>query len=188
MIALMAVTRQFRMPAGQFVAAMFRSRYSGSRCFRMILLLVAVAIVALIAAGVIADIRWMIVALMLLFLITPMLLALLYISEAMRPLVFFNTLPHTVAVEKADGPITVRILLPEKTKGGDDSVSSAEESENSVTERVIRIERSAVRPYTAGMSSVMIPLQSQQERGWLWLPSSAFDDAGAFADFVKSLY
>lgn len=64
------------------------------------IIMAAVGLAALILLSIILwDIRFVIVTLMYLFIILPMLMALLYINYALSPDIAFNILPHNISAE-----------------------------------------------------------------------------------------
>ena len=74
------------------------------------------AVVALIA-GIIIDVRWAIVFLMVVFIVIPLLMSFLYFFHGLRPTTAANVVPHTLIF--TDNGITVRILEEEKEEESD---------------------------------------------------------------------
>lgn len=138
-----------------------------------------VAIMICGGLAVIGGWRWCVVALMLVFLIAPMLMAYLYFAYALRPEIFFNPQMHTAEV--ADGKLNIHIALrPDKVE---DDKSTEEGSEPEW--RSVSFALSEIGQYSVGMDSVRIPIGN---KGWLWLPKRAFPDDRHFRQFLKSLY
>ncbi len=84
----------FRISRGEFFLIMM-SRYG-----RGWGLAAALLVVAGIIASILVDLRWLIVALMILFIVTPGIAALLYFSKGLKKECYINILPHTVLFEQ----------------------------------------------------------------------------------------
>ncbi|MDE6336121.1 MAG: hypothetical protein K2L34_06090, partial [Muribaculaceae bacterium] len=74
------------------------------------------AIVALIA-GIAIDVRWAIIFLMVVFIITPLLMSFLYFFHGLRPTTAANVVPHTLIF--TNNGITIRILEEKKEEESD---------------------------------------------------------------------
>lgn len=84
----------FRMGGGAFAAALVRNFGRGW------IIAFAVIVCASILPGIFIDVRFLIIALMMVLIISPMMLVFLYYSYGLRRECFINTIPHTVSVEE----------------------------------------------------------------------------------------
>lgn len=161
-------SKEFRMSGGRFAAELV-FRYAG-----VWLLLLSATAVTGVALGIAVDLRWMIAALMVVFIIIPMVLAFLYYYYGLRRECFVNMLPHRIVVE--DEGISVRLKL-----------SSAECQENKeCSYRNEFFSFSEMQPYRIGTDSVIIPFKAPV-RGFIWIPADAFDDTAVLTSALEMI-
>lgn len=166
------ITEEFRMTSAKFVGEMiFRHGWA-------YLLTLSLLGVAGIALGVAVDYRWFIIVLMLLFLVAPLLLALLYFYFGLRREAYVNTMPHTVAAD--DRGLTFNLRMSDLSDLSDESDKSDRSNNSECREEFFPY--SSMTPMQVGLKSVSIPLKSPA-KGFLWVPVAAFvsdDKASAF--------
>lgn len=156
----------FRMGGARFVLNML-SRYG-----RAWTALLAALGCASLCAGIFIDLRWGIVFLMLLFIVSPLVFVFLYIYYGLRPVNAVNVARHRVSV----GESCLRTDIfgrrnEQEDEGGEEVLSSLE------------VPMSGVSGYVVGYDSVIVAIDSPH-RGFLWLPVSAFRDMDAFGEAV----
>lgn len=145
------VSEIFRVPRGVMIRKM-AFRFARLPMTALSILIIAAAVVAIF------DIRWLIVALMLICIVTPMVMAWLYFYYGLRPECFVNILPHRVLIN---------------TKGIKVFLLQGEEEEYKETEYVF--DRAALKPFTIGMKSITVPVSRKNRiTGFLILTSDAF--------------
>lgn len=187
-------TGEFAVPKGQFM------RHLAGKFAWKTLVVLAAGVTVCAVLGIILDLRWFIVALMVVFILTPMLAALLYFNYGLRPEGFVNVLPHRVTIHP-DGTIEAEAYFtvqnyedePDPWEKADEKWNKTEEdaeensNENSDEEtgekpapaeperrsRTYRFIRSESRPYTAAGSGICIHL-SAPARGSIIIPYHAF--------------
>lgn len=76
-----------------------------------IICILALLILAGIILALTVDIRWGILALMIVFIVTPMVMAFLYFYYGLRPESFVNVMPHKVFFFPGEAVVT--LLIPE---------------------------------------------------------------------------
>lgn len=156
-------TAVFKMKRGEFAAKLLM--LYGRRWFAAYALLA----VPMLFAAIFVDVRWGIVFLMLLFLILPMLLAFLYIYHGLRPVTAANIVDHKIAF----GSDSLCISLFESKR--DEELG--EEELREIYSR--HVPYASLRGFVVGASSVVMPLAGR-EKGFVWVPLSAFPAAGDF--------
>ena len=100
-------TGRFAMGRGEFARATM-TRF-GMRWWGLLFFLV---VAGAVAAAVVADLRWLVVALMLAFIVAPMVAAFLYFSFGLREECYANVLPHTVNVSPGGFRIVIDVMPP----------------------------------------------------------------------------
>ncbi|MDE6794513.1 MAG: hypothetical protein K2J63_04325 [Muribaculaceae bacterium] len=157
------------------------------------------AIVALIA-GIAIDVRWAIIFLMVVFIITPLLMSFLYFFHGLRPTTAANVVPHTLIF--TNNGITIRILEEKKeeesdievdpkaqndaaTNAGNDAdtelgkdvltekVTKAEKEKEIITRYEFSIPYTSIDRYQLGRDGFIISLK-QPQQGFIWLPYAVF--------------
>lgn len=126
----------------------------------------ALFLMSALLAGVLIDLRWMIVFLMLLFIVLPMLISFFYFNYGMREVTVYNSVEH-------------RLLFGEERLSF--SVRKGEEEEV-----VKEIEYSDFGRYFTGKNCVVVPLK-EKVRGFVWIPVDAFSSFEKFRESVELL-
>lgn len=104
------VTREFRVPRQHLLL-----RAGRRHALYPMLACMAIALV-LTGAGLIGDLRWIIVALMVIFIAMPMMLAYLFIWHMLKPAVVVNASPHFVEITTDMLHLTSRIELKDESE------------------------------------------------------------------------
>ncbi len=164
-------------PAAPFRSKVFKMsavRFGRELVFRYAgIWMVTLLVIALagLAAGVSVDFRWLIIALMIVFIVIPMLLFFFYYSYGLRRECYVNALPHSIIV--SDNGITAEIVLPSRSKAAEDDASKA-----SANEDIKRVEEffpyEIMSEFNIGLNSAIIPLRGKG-KGFLWIPKYAFE-------------
>lgn len=146
-----------------------------------------VLLTAAIVLTVIFDIRFLIVALMIIFIVTPMILSLVYFNYGLRPEYSFNVLPHRLTITP-DG-LRYDIYVESSSDDENDKEPQALQKQRQLLLHYSKhISYSSLRPYTVYSDSISIPIRDNREKniGMVWIPESAFPD-GKFADFIHAV-
>lgn len=128
----------------------------------------AVVVICSLALGVAIDVRFFIVALMLVLIVAPMLLAMLYFNYGLRRECFMNSLPHRLCF--FDRCVVVEIF-------------SRDSDEN---EKVydVEIAYDDMHPYMVETAAIRVPVGKGKAVGFLWVPMDAFGDGVRFREAV----
>lgn len=148
-----------------------------------------------------SDLRVVILALMFLFLITPMIIALLYINYALSPDISFNVLPHSI--EREEG--VIRITIYEKREGkkkenreddeednsagdndaGDHDSGDEDNEESDSPIHTLSFKSADLSSYIVFSNYIIVPFGNK--RGFIYLPLSIFKSGEEMLEYVKSL-
>ena len=162
----MIETGEIKMPAKQMLSVLFMQ--NGLIWF----LLGIVGIIVFIFLGVAVDPRFYILALIWLFMITPLVVAFLYFYYGMRPLTAFNSIPHKLFFSEN----TVWVHLISITEEGKDEECSVDKKDYSVG-------KDSFTGMKTGGNYVLLFFN---KAGWLYLPVSSFNTVDEFRDAIKS--
>lgn len=159
-------TDRFVISRGEFAKAMFM-RYGKQY--------IIVCLALIIAAGVAAyfDIRFLILALMVIFIITPMLAAWLYFNHGLRPENVLNILPHTITFLPSELLVSLYILPSSKESDASDRSDSSDKNSERKVEYRIAIPAGVTRSTDSRTFTLPISLQAGSS-GFLRIPFSAF--------------
>lgn len=135
------------------------------------LMLLAAAVLS-----VIHDLRWIIVALMIVCITAPMMLAFFYIFHGMKPVTVINSLPHTLSF--GDDGITAVLLTQHKNE-------ETNETEYIELSRQL-LPYSGIKRYKSGLTSIILPFENGN-KGFIWLPVSAFDDKNGMLEAMDKV-
>lgn len=190
-------TDSFKMPHAQFVRAL-AARFGGTR----LLMALCVLLAATLAAGLLADWRWAVVALMLIFVAAPMVAAYLYFAHGLRRECYVNIAPHTVSISPQGLKVEVSVM-PYPTDETDaeaaaesvgeaaaESSQAAEQKQETAAEPLrtytLEIDRRRLGRYTIDPRGITIRIESP-DPGFIRLPYSAFASEQEFARAVELL-
>lgn len=102
----MIETSVFRMPQRSLISYLFRRYGKGW------LISAGIATAGLIlCALILGDVRYAIIAMMIIFIIIPLAMAFLYLNHALKPGVSFNILPHTLSLRTNE--VIVKVIKSE---------------------------------------------------------------------------
>lgn len=152
----------------------FMAAHTPGVSFTLALLLGCTA--ACLAAGVVAELRWVMVAMMLLLLVMPMVAAFLFFVYGLKDINSLNLAYHTA--EESEKGITVEILGRKELKsdrgeGGKKEEGKGGEKEESEEREVIRkilIERSRISGEEIAAGGKWLGITSDNGTQWLYLP------------------
>lgn len=195
----------FKMPRGKMIGFLF-FKYG-----KWWLIPLVVSSLILIAVGIaFGDLRYMILALMVILIMIPMVMAIVIINHSLHPDIAFNILPHTVEI--SDNGILIRILSKEESeeskeeeseKAKDqlaDNDSDKDKSEKkdinekkdidikegvgAYREIIREIPFSNIGKYDVGLDSVLIYFN---KTGFIYLPSNAFAGQKEYLEFINRI-
>lgn len=140
----------------------------------------------MVLLGAIFDLRWVIVALMILFIVLPMVLAFLFFYYGLDPVSVVNSPPH--ALEFGDNAITVYIYEMVECSPDTDSSSSSPENKNPdfKTKAIKEIDYCGIKDFIVGLSQVILRT-SVPGNGFLIIPLSAFPDKMQFELAISAI-
>ncbi len=138
-------------------------------------------IICLTVAGIVAsDLRLVICALIVLFIVVPMLMAMLYINFGLDPDCAFNVLPHSLR-HGAEG---IEACIFAASSPDDDDYDPEHPYRKEYT--VKRISYDELLPYQVASDSIIVPV-GPHGRGFIYIPASAFDNRARFEAFVNEI-
>lgn len=171
----------YRMPSGRYLKtmAMMFGRSFGYAA--------GVALLMAVVLGLLVDWRCFLIALMMVLLICPAVMAWLYFYYGLRPECFINVMPHYIS-RRPDG-ISVTMLKRqpkdlEDDNEGKDSEETEEDAEYEEVDYSFNFCDIRRKNYIVGNDGVTFPLVGKY-RGFLWIPEDAFADAEEFINFVS---
>ncbi|MGM9815513.1 MAG: hypothetical protein ACI304_00460 [Lepagella sp.] len=187
-------TPLFRMGGFAFIRYLMK-------CFAMpwLLSLTAISLIG-IALGILLDIRILIIALMIITIIIPMLMAFMYYYHGLRQECFFNVLPHTIRISPQ--ALTIRLHIKEPAPDPDPLEAPAEVAPTSDPRQVatatvsadsiggspdpdshpgfriseISFPRLHLAPAILKANALIIPINSPAY-GFIWIPQDALSPA-----------
>lgn len=145
--------------------------------------------VILCIGGALIDIRIWVLALMWIFILVPLLIAFLYFNYGMMPLTALNCIPHILTFK--DSEIEVKIKnhdqeLKSESEQNEDSKNKYLSPDHNDYERHIVIQLNDFSYLKSGGEYVILFFHPKN-RGWLWLPVSAFPSIEDFHSALKHL-
>lgn len=150
------VTGRFSMPHTAFAKALLMRHGLG-----WAVIMCCMALAAVLASVITSDMRWLLVGLMIVFIVTPLLLAILYFNHGLRTTAVINVQPHRIAVTTEALNVEM-FVMPDP----DDDTS---------LERTVRyaFPKADIAPYSTDGEGIFIPVL-RPEKGWLFIPYSSF--------------
>lgn len=164
-------SEEFKVSQGVLIRQLLYMRLRNGLSLRIGLVIFLMALISCVVYGFIADIRWVIVGLMLIFILAPMIMAMLYISDALHPDGYFNTLPHRLSVEDTDVVVDMRVV--------------AQEDEAVEERKRIHIPLAKLGRYYVTSSGIAVKVG---ERGLMIIKKESFGDTEGLLDFIRLLY
>lgn len=124
-----------------------------------------------LAAGIFLDIRWLIVFFLVICVVSPMVLAFIFIFHGLRPSTASNLTPHTIEINK-DG---IHISIYRSTEeDGFELITTHSYPFNTV--RRLWASQDAV-------TAILLP----PEKGFIWIPSAAFPSKEKALDAFREM-
>lgn len=133
----------------------------------------ALLLLPAIFAGIFIDLRWLIIALMIVFIVIPMILAFAFFYYGLNPISVINSTPHSLEFRE-DG-IMATLYTPVPT---DQKKVEEPEKENTPTYELrskTTIDYSAVSDFVVGLSDIILRTKLSG-KGFLSIPVTAFID------------
>lgn len=154
-------TEVFRVSAGQFISLLIRQ--VGWRW----LIVPSIAVVVLVVAAIaLAEVRLAILAMMMLFIIVPMIMALLYINYGLSGNCYINVIDHEIIFSEKEIIIqTFHIRNPEE-----------ENPEKEIKRHIVEWE--TIKDIQYGLKHILLII-SHPRFGFLYIPLSAFPESSS---------
>lgn len=176
-----AITSIFRISQSSILLFLLRK----NAMWAVISTSVIIVMFAVLAIAL-ADVRYAILALMVVCIIAPMMLVMLYFYYALKPDIVFNILPHSLELTQ-DG-IKITLFECKKDDGdlrneeGKQEITKEEPEYVAISEKFIRYDN--LSGYEVGLNDVVFPIFNS---GYLFIPQKAFESGEFFKDFVLKL-
>lgn len=167
------ISARIKMGRREFCAVMFK--LWGGKAVTILSLLLAVSLVL----GIWLDLRFFIITLMVIFIVSPMILGFMYYYYGLGERCYFNVTKH--AVEFSEQGIKISMYFPEVAE------PDSEETERSEKCVVKNISYAFLHRYNVRRNSVIFPVGQKRIDGFIWLPETAFDSSEEFVSAVKFL-
>lgn len=133
-----------------------------------------------LAAGIFIDLRWLIVFLMILFLVTPMLMVFLYFYHGLRQSTASNIVEHKLLFTQTG----IIFRLFEKAEDEENSEEEKREKWSVRSEKFYAYDQ--VTNYKTAYDGVLLMLTAP-EKGFIWLPYNAFHKPSLFQEAINCL-
>lgn len=117
--------------------------------------------------GIYVDIRYLILALIIVFIISPAVLSILYYSEGLKRISCLNVVNHSLVYDE-------------------DSVAIETYDDEDFPIRKVVIPYDKLGKMIIGSESVTFMLKERND-GFLWVPISAFENSWEFSEFFNAL-
>lgn len=148
-------------------------------------------VIPMIGLGIFLDIRWLILAMMTVFLVIPMATAFLFFYYGLNRISVINSISHDL--EFSDSGIKASLFdkIPDHNRPDGDSDKPDGDSDNSgedTNEYKLRsqtdIPYSSVRSFSAGISDAIL-YTDFQGKGFLIIPLSSFSGSDQFTKAIE---
>lgn len=168
----MTETFEIKMPAKKLLTVLFL-QYG-----RWWAVAALAGVILFVILGVSVNIRFLMVALIWIFLLVPLVVAFLYFYYGMDPLTAFNAIPHKLIFED-DNHIKVRISKIEKENENEMEVSR----EENYNQKEYIASGSNFRELKYGSDYVLLFFNKE---GLLWVPMNAFPSMENFKQTIQN--
>lgn len=168
---LKMVSPIYKMPQREFVAYMFRERG------KPFIMTASLIFLILLILGIAFDLRWIVVALMFLFIIIPAIAAWLYFDFGMRSSTAFNVLPHSL--EWNDESLVISIVVPDLSGDSDTDGDTPK-----TTVKTLSFPLVDCGAPIFGLKGTIVPIHTRPE-GFLWIPIT-FDNESDDPEMLKN--
>lgn len=180
-------TNEIRMSSGRFLPELI-FRFGG-----IWMLSLCIISVAGLALGIVIDLRWFVLGLMLIFVVLPMIISFMYYYYGLRRECYVNTLPHRIRMQE-DGLAVTMVFKHRKEEKKEDSnqenpeeeTGHTEEPEFEITEREEIFPYSMLNPMKVTSDSAMFFFRKPR-KGFIWIPVNAFDDPETLSEFLERI-
>lgn len=159
-------TQVFKVSVAALFTYVLRRRLLGCAAGKAVVVAAAILLAVFVVLGIFHDIRYAILALIAVCIVLPFSLAIFYISDALRPGIFFNTLPHVVAL------------------CNDELIVSVAQEECS---SLFRYSLAGCCGYHVGSSHIYVRLGRSFSDGVIFLPADAFGSVEKLNDFLSAI-
>lgn len=136
----------------------------------------AIPAAACVVASMVWDLRWLIVALMIIFLFIPLAMAMLYFNYGFKPECFVNVLQHSVKITTSSVRVRAMVTTPDENDEGDCEVREVNYA----------FGYDMSNPYRTTGDALIVNVQSPSS-GFLYIPYTAFAGVDALRRAVDIL-
>lgn len=176
----------FRMPLMAFILESSGRKFRTFLSYRIFFLIVPLFVIVSMAIGITMDLRWLIVALMVIFLAIPMLMTLLYIGSAFHPGVFFNLTSHRLKIDDEGIKVITEIkMTPDVSEEYPENYTGEKEL---IEERITYIPNSSLGGVKVFSDFIIIEISPvsdiPQKGGWIYIPIKAFPDNSIIKEYA----
>ena len=140
------------------------------------LLVLGIAVIATMGIGIFIDIRYSIISLMIIFLVSPLFIAYLYFYHGLKPMTAINIVPHRLKVSNNG----IGIDIPEKPYP-----DKKEENIKGTAGHAIFHPYSSFGKYISGNNGFIL-IFVDHNNGFLWVPYSTFRNDAESRDFLEA--
>lgn len=162
----------FKMSKGEFARKMFQ-------LWGVIpAALLSIVFILGVAAGLVLDIRYIIVSAMAVFILFPMVILFLYYYHGLNRDSYFNIVSHNLTF--CDSGVKITMFFTSESEESEECKTDVEVETKEVTSFIKWDEIGKYRVYT---DSVVYPV-GKPVRGFIWLPLSAFENIDAFKSAI----
>ena len=140
------------------------------------LLVLGIAVIATMGIGIFIDIRYSIISLMIIFLVSPLFIAYLYFYHGLKPMTAINIVPHRLTVSNNG----IGIDIPDKPYP-----DKKEENIKGSAGHAIFHPYSSFGKYISGNTGFIL-IFTDHNNGFLWVPYSTFLDDTESRDFLEA--
>lgn len=140
------------------------------------LLVLGIAVIATMGIGIFIDIRYSIISLMIIFLVSPLFIAYLYFYHGLKPMTAINIVPHRLKISNNG----IGIDIPEKPYP-----DKKEENIKGSAGLAIFHPYSSFGKYISGNTGFIL-IFTDHNNGFLWVPYSIFRNDTESRDFLEA--
>lgn len=170
-------TAAFAIGRGRFVKRLL------GRSMRVVLICCIIPAVAA-CVGAFWDLRFLVLALMLLMILLPMVLSFLYFDKALTPYAAINIVNHRV--EFLPGGLKITLLIPQPSEPDSGYTEEIEKEEPDFRESEVLIPRSEIKSWCGDSQGLTIALLTGKG-AFLLIPYSAFNGTDSLKKCVDIL-
>lgn len=131
-------------------------------------------------AGIFLDARFAIISCMILFLLFPMELVMIYFYYGLRKECSFNVVDHRIRIMGDSLMIEMRFF-------NHGNAAEKEDSDEDDTSQISCVEFPLSQAGKYNVFNNSIALKINDDKGFVWIPLSAFDNDSQFKDFIDKI-